>query len=248
MNFLKEKIRARLFGGDVRRMIAKNKIPDQAVSLRRLQQLGFSPASIFDVGAYHGDFSELCFQVWPETRIYAFEALSGKIEGLRNRFNPARFEVVEGIIGQENRDEVAFYADETASSVLSSEEVVSRKNIVTQKMRTLGSFIPAAGIPAPSLLKIDTQGYEYQVLKGCGEHLDAIEVLLLELNFIEVYENVHLAHEVIQFLASRNFVIYDICEIHRRPLDYALFQIDFLFVKQDSFLRADKRWAPPQDL
>jgi hypothetical protein len=109
-------------------------------------------------------------------------------------------------------------------------------------MRRLDSFIKSENLKPPTLLKIDTQGYEYEILQGCGEVLNSIEVILLELNFLEVYQNVKLAHEVIAFLAERNFVIYDICEIHRRPLDMALFQIDFLFIKKDNSLRKDKRW------
>jgi hypothetical protein len=39
-----------------------------------------------------------------------------------------------------------------------------------------------------------------------------------------------------------NFVAYDICGMHRRPLDSALWQADFMFVPRHGYLRADKRW------
>ena len=243
MNYFKRKILNRLFGGDLRRMIEQNRIPDQETSLMRLKNLGFKPKSVFDIGAYHGDFSKLCLKIWPQTSIIAFEALHEKIEPLTQKFKGRNVKIIEGIIGETDREAVNYYADETASSVLSSDEVNSKKKVVNQKMITLDTFLSTSSTQAPALLKIDTQGYEFQILKGAGNVLLQIEVVLLELNFLEVYHGVKLAHEVMELLTANGFVIYDICEIHRRPLDNALFQIDYIFVKKDSFLRNDKRWG-----
>lgn len=242
MNWFSKKIEAKLYSGDVKRMIARNKIPDQRISFERLKELGFSPELIFDIGAYQGDFSSMCLEIWPETNIYAFEALKDKIAPLKSRFASDKVKVIEGIVGQEDKEAINFYADETASSVLPSEEVNTEKKIISQRMRRLDSFIKSENIKPPTFLKLDTQGYEYEILQGCGNILNSIEVVLLELNFLEVYQNVKLAHEVIAFLAQHDFVIYDICEIHRRPLDMALFQIDFIFIKKDNSLRKDTRW------
>lgn len=242
MNYFKRYIKSRLFGGDVKRLISSNKIPDQAVSLNRLKQLGFNPKSIFDIGAYQGDFTETCLKVWPNSEVIAFEALNEKVEILKNKFKNHKVKIVEGIIGETDSTNVPFFSDETASSVLASEEVYHSKKIIKQRMLSLDRFIQESATGAPNFLKIDTQGYEFQILKGCQKSLHLIDVLLLEVNFLEVYNDVKLAHQVIALLNEFGFVIYDICEIHRRPLDNALFQIDFLFVKNDSTLRADKKW------
>jgi hypothetical protein len=53
---------------------------------------------------------------------------------------------------------------------------------------------------------------------------------------------VHQLDDLIVFLRDNNFVAYDICGMHRRPLDSALWQADFMFVPRHSYLRADKRW------
>lgn len=242
MNFLRNKIEAKLFGGDVKRMIRKNKIPNPQTSLARLKQLGVTPTSVFDVGAYEGDFIKMCLDLWPNTTILAFEPLQEKVAFLHHRFKNNKVSLEQTLVGEVDTDNVKFYADETASSVLMSDEVNSKKDIRYLPMRKLESVIEQKGITPPCLLKIDTQGYEFEILKGCGKYLSSIQFILLELNFIEVYSNARLAHEVISYLNQHGFVIYDVCAIHRRPLDMALFQIDFLFVQKDSFLRKDKRW------
>ena len=196
---------------------------------------------IFDIGAYQGDFTQTCLDIWPNSKIIAFEALHEKIDPLRSRFTGKNVQVVEGIVGDEIREEVSYFSDETSSSVLASQEFTPKKRL-KQKMFTLDEFCDRNSLKAPDFLKIDTQGYEFPILKGFEKNLKSVKVILAEVNFIEVYHQVKLAHEVIQFLGNNGFVIYDICEIHRRPLDLALFQIDFIFVKQYSSLRSDKRW------
>jgi len=44
------------------------------------------------------------------------------------------------------------------------------------------------------------------------------------------------------YLRSRRFVIWEIEEFIRSPSDGALWQIDALFVREDSPLRVGRRW------
>ena len=96
-------------------------------------------------------------------------------------------------------------------------------------------------VEAPALLKIDAQGYELQILMGATNVLSAFEAVLLEVAIIEINEGAPLLHDVVAFMKSRGFVTYDILEIHRRPLDNALNQVDIIFIREQSQLIADKR-------
>ena len=64
---------------------------------------------------------------------------------------------------------------------------------------------------------------------------------MLEIAIIEINEGAPLLHDVIAFMRSLGFVAYDILEIHRRPLDKALNQVDIVFVREQSVLLSDKR-------
>ncbi|MEP7324272.1 MAG: FkbM family methyltransferase, partial [Saprospiraceae bacterium] len=211
-------------------------------SLNRLKQLGFNPKTVFDVGAYEGEFADTCLDIWPHSNIYCFEVLEEKVKLLKEKFKNKNVVIQEGIVGDENKEEVKYFSDETASSVLFSEETDTRKKILNKKMFTLESLILKNSI-LPDLLKIDTQGFEYPILKGMGNYLNSVEVILLELNYLDIYFDVKLAHEVIAYLSGLDFVMYDICEIHRRPLDDALVQADYIFVKRNSIYRANKKWS-----
>jgi FkbM family methyltransferase len=223
------------------KLISKLEIPNIQKSLNHLKKLGFNPAVIFDVGAYKGDFAILSKKIWENTNIICFEPLSEKVKLLNELSKKINgIKVIEGVVGEENKI-IDFNESETASSCL-TEQNEQGFPVTKKQMNTLKNYIVNNNLNIPNLLKIDTQGYEYQVLSGTLEVIDKIEVILAELNFIDIHKNVSLAAEVIQMLNKHNFVIFDISEIHRRPLDNSIWQADFIFVKKDSFLRNNKKW------
>jgi hypothetical protein len=110
-------------------------------------------------------------------------------------------------------------------------------------MRTIDDVVSSSNMQIPTFLKLDVQGYEYEVLNGAKKTLQGVEVILAEVNLLDLYKGAHLLDELIAFLRNNGFVAFDICGFHRRPLDAALWQADFIFVPIGSPLRADKRWS-----
>lgn len=217
-------------------------LPDLQQYLFRIKELNFNPKVVFDIGAYEGSFALLINKVWKGSNIYCFEGLDNKLEVLHEHARRNKsIHVVEGLVGEENKGNVLFHQAETASSVL-KEHIENKFPVTKMKMHRLDKLIEDGVVPIPNFIKIDTQGYEYQVLKGLGKYLEQVDMILAELNFIDIHQNVILASEVVSFLKENYFVPYDITEIHRRPLDKSVNQVDFVFIKKDSFLRQDKRW------
>ena len=57
-----------------------------------------------------------------------------------------------------------------------------------------------------NILNIDTQGYELEVLKGAENTLKHIIGIIIEVNFVEMYENNGIFYEIREFLEKHNFV------------------------------------------
>jgi hypothetical protein len=57
-----------------------------------------------------------------------------------------------------------------------------------------------------NFLNIDTQGYELEVLKGAENTLKHIIGIIIEVNFVEMYENNGIFYEIREFLEKHNFV------------------------------------------
>jgi FkbM family methyltransferase len=219
-------------------------VPEIPLAIERLTNLGFNPTQIFDVGAYRGDFADLCIKHFPTSKIACFEVLEHRIEQLNLlAFKNNSVRVFPTLLGSEIRDSVQFNQAETASSVL-VEQVPQNFPVKSYPMTTIDEIVlNNFDGKSPEFLKLDVQGYELEVLKGAEKSLQGIQVILAEISLLDIHQNVPLLSEMIGWLDERNWVAYDICGLTRRPLDQALWQADFIFVQRDSKLRSDKRWG-----
>ncbi|MEH1863703.1 MAG: FkbM family methyltransferase [Nostoc sp.] len=222
----------------------KLQVPEIPNSLERLAKLGFKPTHIFDVGAYQGDFTNLCIKYFPKSRIACFEVLEHRVQQLRQLASQnSVVQVFPVLLGAESQEQVQFNESETASSVL-IEQVKQNFTVKSYPMKTVDNIVHEYfNNCAPDFLKLDVQGYELEVLKGAEKSLTQTQVILAEINLLDIHKNVPLLAEVVGWLNERDWVAYDICSLTRRPLDQALWQADFIFVPRNSPLISDKRWV-----
>jgi len=198
----------------------------------------FTPKTIVDVGAFEGSWSRMARKIWPTSRLIMIEPNRAKEEQLRKLSQDINATLHCELLGQDDGKEVQFHLMESGSSILEERSGVPRKT-ETRRLRSLDSLL--GSVEAPGLLKIDAQGYELRILEGASGLLPKFEAVLMEVAVIEINEGAPLLHEVVAFMKARGFVAYDILEIHRRPLDRALNQVDILFLREQSPLIADKR-------
>ena len=71
----------------------------------------------------------------------------------------------------------------------------------------LDAFLKREELSDIALLKIDVQGYELEVLKGCESLLDLFDAVYVECSFVELYEGQALAYEVIDWMHERSFCL-----------------------------------------
>ena len=71
-------------------------------------------------------------------------------------------------------------------------------------------------IPSIQLLKIDAQGFDYQVIKGAKETILAnkIQLFYFEIIFSEMYKGVPRFSEVYDFLSDSGFLLVSLYEFH----------------------------------
>jgi FkbM family methyltransferase len=217
-------------------------------SLRRLAAAGIEPRSVLDVGAALGDWSRACAAVFPAAQYLLVEPLA--------EFRPS-LDAAAASIGSAVVVEAAVAAaagartinvhpDLVGSSLLrerEGEHVDGVPRSVT--VMTVDDLVGVHGLEPPFLLKVDVQGAERDVIAGASTTLPAAAAVICEVSFFGFYFEGTPFEELIATMRDGGFVVYDIANLARRPLDGALSQADVLFVPEGSPARREHVYAAP---
>jgi FkbM family methyltransferase len=197
---------------------------------------GLGVATVVDVGANKGQFALLAIEAFPGATICCFEPLEEPAARLRKMLG-AEVRLFETAIGPSERKGIIYVSRRPdASSLLpitKQSEIFPGTELKEERVipiAPLTKYLTSEDIKSPALLKIDVQGYELEVLKGCDPLLSLFQFVYVETSFIELYQGQSLAGEVILYLVHRKFqlsgVYNQIADSSRRPV-----QADFLFTK-----------------
>lgn len=84
--------------------------------------------------------------------------------------------------------------------------------MVEVPVQRLDGLLSVAEIRRPCLLKIDTEGYELEVLRGASGLMAAIDAVVVEVHFDKPQS--YAAHEIFDFLAGYGFRMTDMLDHH----------------------------------
>lgn len=76
---------------------------------------------------------------------------------------------------------------------------------------SLADFVSQTRLEHIDFLKLDTQGNELDILQSAAGFLDQVSVIKTEVEFLPLYRDQKLFHDVMGFLNSRGFELIDIC-------------------------------------
>ncbi|MFA7359945.1 MAG: FkbM family methyltransferase [Candidatus Kapaibacterium sp.] len=80
------------------------------------------------------------------------------------------------------------------------------------------------------MLKIDTQGYEKNVLDGVGDFLKHISILDLEMSLVPLYENGILFMEMFDYVGSKGFKLFSLENEFSDETSGQLLQVNGIFI------------------
>lgn len=180
----------------------------------------------FDVGANRGQTIAALQETFAHPKIYAFEPSSESFQALK-ALNLGSDVVLHclGLGPHNEQQEFINYEDSCLSSFLPFAQNdenqfrnvgVKAKEVV--EVKTVDWIVQQHQLDRIDLLKIDTQGYDFQVLQGATESLSRglIQNILIELNFIQLYDNQAKVQQITDFLANYGIYLVDYYEkIHQ---------------------------------
>lgn len=189
---------------------------EKAISI--IKKFGVNEHIIVDVGGATGATVKLFLQYFGQTKIWVFEPIKENCNILNNLAKDnANLVIVPKAAG--NRKEKSFInkANRITSSSLYQLNADEKSEIFSKilqsegkeeiEITTLDDTLPDDKII--SILKLDVQGYELEVLKGGSNMLSKTILITLEMNNHDGYQGAPKYYEVDIFLRNKNFILFD---------------------------------------
>ena len=207
-------------------------------SLERLRDNGFAPATIIDVGVATGTTG--LYKVFPGVNYLLIDPLEESepfMKSICARVPLARY-VVAAAMDRPGEVSIAVHPGLSGSGAMLKGDFPHRP----VKAVTLDQLIDEHQLKGPFLVKVDVQGSELQVLDGLAAHLDQAEVIVLEASLWADRKKwgAPTFSDIVQYMARRRFVLYDLASIGYRPRDRAIAEMDLVFIRFDHPIRRHK--------
>ncbi len=85
--------------------------------------------------------------------------------------------------------------------------ILERQRVAVDTVDNFVQRLDRAVLPAPTFLKVDTQGYDLEVLKGAEKTLETVRAVQLEASVRPIYQGMPDYREVLDYLINRGFAL-----------------------------------------
>jgi len=230
---------ARYFGLEVSRFAPANSTQAQLSSALKLSDANV----VFDVGANEGQFANEIRNCGYCGKIISFEPLTSAREKLLQHAgrDPNWHVHDQCAIGDQNSEiKIHISGNSVSSSVLPMLESCSSAEVSS-------AYVASESVPISRLddianrylksdsnlfIKIDTQGYEWQVLDGASETLSLAKGVLCELSLVPLYEGQWLWRDIVDRLEKEGFILWALQKGFTDPRTGQSYQMDGIFLRR----------------
>lgn len=214
---------------------------DRARRITILKHLGID--TLIDVGASKGEYATQMRSLGYQGRIISFEPLTDPFFVLQQRATKdPEWEVYQHALGDENVEmEINIAGNSASSSLLSmlpqhetaapESAYIGKEKIKVKRLEDLMPDIHNG--EDRSYLKIDTQGYEKQVIDGVGKYLDKFSGIQVEMSLVALYAGGILMDEMIRYLAEKGFFLFSLEPGFWDQKTGQLLQVDGIFSRKN---------------
>ena len=163
---------------------------------------------VWDVGAFFGRYTKkLSHAVGPEGRVFAFEPNPLNRERLQERLAAEKNVTVLPVALGSMCESVNFLLNRGRSRVVSDS---SQSDVAVVRMATGDATVDCGEAAQPSLIKIDAEGLELDILKGLGRTLASpvLRAVFIEVHFqllAERHSTGNVPAEIVELLRSHGF-------------------------------------------
>lgn len=198
--------------------------------LKSLVNKGLELNTVYDIGAYIGEWSTKFKFEFPDTNCIMFEANPNCIPSLQQRNIP----FITGVLSSPDKQTVNFYNtnDSNGSYYKDTTTWYDNQGSITVPCVTLDYLVSEYKLPQPDFIKIDTQGSELDILRGSESIINDVKMVYTECPITNYNQGAPNISDYLTYFRNKRFIPIDIFEKHIG--ENTLVQIDILFIKEDT--------------
>lgn len=205
-----------------------------------LKRILKDPQIIVDAGANVGEVSVELNKLFPKARIHAFEPIKKTFSQLANN-TKNRTNIIcvnEGLGSKDESVTIVLNIEHTINSLKAvphDDHIIGNEKI---SIRRLDKYLKDQNINHIDILKIDVEGFEFEVLEGSSSLIENnIHCILLEVGYEREPTKVHFS-DVDIFLEKKGFQLFGIYDTRRSLSDKRkLWYSNNLYIKKDMFFK-----------
>lgn len=198
---------------------------------------------VLDVGANVGQYASQLRKAGYHGKIVSFEPLSTAFSELQRAADgDSDWKILNMALGDENGSaEINVAANSFSSSLLEMLPVhkqaapdsvyVGKETIAIRRLDS--DFERLVGPDERVFMKIDTQGFERQVLEGAGLALGRVCGLQLEMSLVALYSGESLFRDMWDLLLERGYTLMSLEPGFSDPVSGRLLQVDGVFFRAE---------------
>jgi FkbM family methyltransferase len=198
---------------------------------------------VIDVGANKGQYSELLMLLGYDDKIISFEPLNDAYQKLKHKSEKKTQWVAQNYaLGEGNyTSKINISKNSVSSSLLGMEQkhldIAPNSQYIDEQVievKTLDSvFYDFYKKSNNVLLKIDTQGYEKNVLDGAQNVLEKVDLIQIEMSLVKMYNDELIYTEIIDYLDKKGFKIISLEPGFYNAKTGELMQVDGIFLNKN---------------
>ena len=198
---------------------------------------------IFDIGANVGQFAREIRQHGYKGKIISFEPLTSarkKLLSFASRDPDWQVHEQSAIGNQDGEIEIHISGNSVSSSLLpmleshssasEGSEYVGSEQVPIFKLDSIANQYLDKN--SNLFIKIDTQGYEWQVLDGASETLKRAQGVLCELSLVTLYHEQRLWRDIVDRLDQQGFMLWALQKGFINPKTGQSLQMDGIFIRK----------------
>jgi FkbM family methyltransferase len=211
---------AQRFGWDIHVYSPTSSFPEPWDDMSALLNHEKTPVA-FDIGANVGQTALMMREVFPRAIIHAFEPSPSTFAQLKVGVS-ADSNIILNNCGVGAQDGTLEFSENSASDMssflpLGSEGWGEVEGKIAVPVVTVDSYCRRNGLSSIDILKIDTQGFDFEVLKGADRMLSNAQIglVFMEVIFAPLYEGLPRFDAIFGFLTDRAYRLVAVYEHHR---------------------------------